>query len=242
MDNPTLKRQAVVLPGRVGGNILDPKIIELANNAHELLGYDHLQNAVVDREEMIREDNPFFYLAKTFTDLDIQPFTEESVRWYEEQERYKAMGFLGKHQLICGMIGFFSWVFAVICFVMGFVQTADDQTFLQNYRYPNFMWFGVTVVFMGLTLWVINFRIKESRWKWLSLELKNYHRPVPESVLIKALEIQKRLPKTLFFVEQLTYTEPNVYTGSWQAFLKVCYGVESYYIEVWDEPRFETKL
>ena len=57
---------------------------------------------------------------------------------------------------------------------------------------------------------------------------------VPEFVKAKAAEIASRLPEATFTVEELR-SERRVY----DPFLIVSYGDESYYVEVWDESNFE---
>jgi hypothetical protein len=59
---------------------------------------------------------------------------------------------------------------------------------------------------------------------------------VPEFVKAKAAEIASRLPEATFTVEELR-SERRVY----DPFLIVSYSDESYYIEVWDELDFECK-
>lgn len=70
---------------------------------------------------------------------------------------------------------------------------------------------------------------------WGKTELSNYEQPVPEFVLDKALRIKERLPEVVFHVQHLN--EPKA-----DPFLIASAGKEIYYIEAWDEPRFESTL
>jgi hypothetical protein len=61
-----------------------------------------------------------------------------------------------------------------------------------------------------------------------------YHEEVPEFALNKAIQIKREVPEAKFFVHRLTsFRDP---------FLSVSLGSESYFVEVWDEPKFEGRL
>ena len=68
---------------------------------------------------------------------------------------------------------------------------------------------------------------------WDSVSIKEYDEPIPEFVLAKAIELKKRLPEVKLYIE---------YFGEKDPFLIATYGEEKYYIEVWDEPKFEGRL
>jgi hypothetical protein len=78
-------------------------------------------------------------------------------------------------------------------------------------------------------------RYTQVLWKEQSLE--GYKEEVPEFVLNKAVQIAEKVPGTKFFVEEL-----KVVTKTVDPFLIARHGGEEYYIEVWDEPKFEGKL
>ena len=66
---------------------------------------------------------------------------------------------------------------------------------------------------------------------WAMTELKQYAKAVPEFVLRKALQIHEELPNAKFFVDECKF-HPD-------PFLVVAHGDEIWWIEVWDEPKFE---
>lgn len=70
---------------------------------------------------------------------------------------------------------------------------------------------------------------------WSHTTLTEYEQPIPEFVLDKALRIKERLPEVIFQVQHLN--EPKA-----DPFLIAHLGKEIYYIEAWDEPRFENTL
>lgn len=61
-----------------------------------------------------------------------------------------------------------------------------------------------------------------------------YSFPIPEFALRKAIQIRKEMPEVNFIVEQLTHNP--------DPFLVAVLNQERYYIEVWDEPKFEATL
>jgi hypothetical protein len=71
--------------------------------------------------------------------------------------------------------------------------------------------------------------------KWTPTLLTQYEHPVPEFVLDKAIKIKELLPEVQFHVQHLE--DPKA-----DPFLIASLGKEIYYIEAWDEPRFEEKL
>ena len=70
---------------------------------------------------------------------------------------------------------------------------------------------------------------------WQHTPLKSYTRPVPEFVLDKAIRIKEAVPDVDFYIQHLS--DPKA-----DPFLIAKLGEEIYYIEAWDEPRFENSL
>lgn len=70
---------------------------------------------------------------------------------------------------------------------------------------------------------------------WAHSELSTYKQPIPEFVIRKAIQIKDVLPEVMFYVHHLT--EPKA-----DPFLVACLGGEIYYLEAWDEPRFESQI
>jgi len=79
------------------------------------------------------------------------------------------------------------------------------------------------------------------RVDWHMVELKNYGSPIPEFVLNKAVQIAEKTPKAKFMIEDIQVRQ-ETRTRNLDPFLVVTLGGEEYYVEVWDEPKFETSL
>jgi len=70
---------------------------------------------------------------------------------------------------------------------------------------------------------------------WAHTNLKDYSEPVPEFVLNKAVQIKESCPDVGFYVHHMN--DPKA-----DPFLVAMLGDEVYFIEVWEEPRFEGRL
>ena len=70
---------------------------------------------------------------------------------------------------------------------------------------------------------------------WVSCPISSYKNPIPEYVLMKALDIKKALPGVVFTVVELQVAQVPQ-----DPFLVASFGDEDFYIEVWDEPEFES--
>lgn len=77
--------------------------------------------------------------------------------------------------------------------------------------------------------WYLEFRTKT----WGEHPLAEYKQPIPVHVLNKAVQIKKACPEVEFFVEALEEMP--------DPFLVAKAGVERLYLEVWDEPVFESR-
>ncbi len=73
------------------------------------------------------------------------------------------------------------------------------------------------------------------RVSWRRTKLAKYEGEIPEFALSRAIEIKERLPKARFFVEELTVDK------RYDPFLIATCGRERFYIDVWDEPEFESQ-
>lgn len=72
---------------------------------------------------------------------------------------------------------------------------------------------------------------RRSAYCWHSEALEKYGKPIPEFALSRAIEIKRELPSAQFFIEELRY-DPD-------PFLYIQVGNVRYYLDVWDEPKFE---
>lgn len=77
---------------------------------------------------------------------------------------------------------------------------------------------------------------------WGFQKIAEYHQPVPEFVLAKAVQIKQQVPECEIYVESLSdHPDPFLFVGtkSKYSWMKPD---EMYYVEVWEEPKFEGRL
>jgi hypothetical protein len=70
---------------------------------------------------------------------------------------------------------------------------------------------------------------------WGNTGIEEYRQPIPQFVLNKAVQIKKALPDVMFRVQHLNDAHAD-------PFLVAVRGDEVYYIDAWDEPKFEERL
>lgn len=66
---------------------------------------------------------------------------------------------------------------------------------------------------------------------WDKIPIAKYRKPVPQMVLNRACEIKREVPAAGLFIQEL-----NIHPDP---FLVAELGSEEFYVEVWDEPKFE---
>ncbi len=193
--------------------------LELAEEATRLLGYSKLKQMVATKTG-IRE------LSQVLEELDIRPFSRDSVRRYKAQvpdaaELTDVPEFFKRHRkLACLLL----WLIALWA-ILSAIGIAVG-------------WFlswklGIASVLSILVIFTkgceFDDRLAALFQKWERLPLAEYQEEVPLYVLQKAVEIKKQLPAAEFYVEQRA-EDP---------FLIVKCGEREEYIEAWREPRFE---
>ncbi len=193
--------------------------LELAEEAARLLGYSRLKRTVAAENE-IRE------LSQVLEELDIRPFSRDSVRRYKAEvpdaaELKDVPEFFKRHRkLACLLL----WLIALWA-ILSAIGIAVG-------------WFlswklGVASVLSILVIFTkgckFDDRLAALFQKWERLPLAEYQEEVPLYVLQKAVEIKRRLPAAEFYIEQRA-EDP---------FLIVTCGEREEYIEAWREPRFE---
>jgi hypothetical protein len=80
-----------------------------------------------------------------------------------------------------------------------------------------------------------------SSWSWpgwTEVELTKYHAPIPIHVIEKCTQIKRRLPEVEFFVESLS-DQPDPFLVAKMKSPAYSYVEFEYFIEVWEEPKFE---
>jgi hypothetical protein len=82
---------------------------------------------------------------------------------------------------------------------------------------------------------------------WMTHKIEEYKQPIPSFVLNKAVQIKKALPDCEIFIHQLEASPDPFMVVRLTAEKQYDWGkhketVEEYWVEVWDEPRFESRM
>ena len=195
--------------------------LELADEAARLLGYAKLRKTLA-AEKVIGE------LAEVLNQLDIQPFSRDSVKRYKAEEPDAAEltdvpEFFRGHRKLARTL---------LCLIpvwglLSMIGTAAG--WLISWQ------LGVASLTSILLLLAkgceLSDRLAALFPTWERVPLAGYQEDVPLHVLERAVAIKKQLPSAEFYVEQRA-KDP---------FLIVKCDEEEYYVEVWQEPRFEAR-
>lgn len=205
---------------------------ELAEQAAQKLGYSNLKRAVHVSTK------PF---ARLLSGMGIEPFEVSSVRQYQKEkleEIFRATaGVLADKRWLLRMHEIWAGIFILVVIVCAIVGGA-----LGGFLYPIVIFVSYLLILIGLTIYTNSLR-KAADWRWERIDIRNYSLPIPEFVLDRALTIKQEDKQGAlglgFFVEHLTrerlVQDPFlvVVTSS---------SKEEFYVDVWEEPRFEANL
>ncbi|HXV26682.1 MAG TPA: DUF308 domain-containing protein [Candidatus Paceibacterota bacterium] len=191
-------------PAHLDGNLHERAVREL--------GYKPLNDAALG-----------FRLLGVLFKLGVTPFTDESVRRYMAQAKYRANGrfrafnALGVVLLIGGVAG-----------LVSFIASASSPGATFSWATSALMVAGILSAGVGLALLTDG----PSPKTWDAHDLNEYARPVPAKALLTALRIREEMPAARFSVYELAERRRV------DPFLSVTAGNEEYFIAVWDEPTF----
>lgn len=192
---------------------------DLADEAFQVLGYATKQ-AKARRLQS---------LQKTLEELDIRPFTQESV------EKYKKSTEVPPNRLAATLVNFsagIGLVAAIVCLPILVVSAVTFNASLSFYL--------ALIVLIGGGCLIASAAIGDHfvvERMWMTYDLAHYTEPVPEFALQTAIDIKKRHPEVNFYVcsleENRMVLDPflvmRVPDGTWY---------KDYYLEVWNEPKF----
>lgn len=206
---------------------------QLALNAKERLGYDRLARAIAIPDALM------FALRK----LEIEPLVKSSVEAYM-LEKAKPGPWSGPRQGILILVGIaLAWAIPTP-FLLSLIKPAPDGPGIAAAIMLLVLAAGGIVLGINAFLKVLSREYcgKRTTRKWVSSQLKDYAGNVPEFALDRALRIQAACPRASFSVSQLYEEIESIPRPLPDPFLIVTLGIESYYVDVWDEKEYEAKL
>lgn len=219
------------------GAIADART-QLAKDAYSKLGYSRLARAIALPGALL------FALRE----LDIAPLVSSKVEAYCNKKEKVGM-FTGTKIGLMLVTGLLLSITALCCGMNGALH--GDSWPGWRYALNIISGLGIGV----FTIWNFGHLIEGNEWghgtrwhqTWRNFALQSYTGTVPEFVLEKALQIKNKCPNATFEIKQLVAGTERREVVRPDPFLIVNLQnsdrtVESYYIDVWDEKEYESKM
>ncbi len=220
MNVSELQREPILLEARV--HSLEDLSHALADEASAVLGYTTTLTRARRRAA----------LQQTLEELDVRPFTHESV------QRYKEAGVRQPHWLLSALLNGVAAIGAIAAVAGIPMLIVAALTMNASLAFA----VALAIVFGGIALFVFSI-LGESLLTqriWLTYDLAYYTKPVPEFALQTAIDIKKKHPEVEFFVCSLEESQVVL-----DPFLVMRIPgdptLREYYLEVWNEPEFQGK-
>ncbi len=219
-----LERQAICqAQAREKKEFLD----ELAEKSAELLGYHQLKKRVT------AETKPEEILAQ----LEIKPFTTDSVRKYQDQMVLQDRPFFVRHgNFLAGLMLCVAVLSLTALLLVGVPAAIAGANWFSAFATTSIVTVILSVVF-GIR--VSNKYDSYAPGQWRRTAFKEYEEPVPTFAVSTAVELKERLPDAEFFVEK--FEEGRYVKRVRDPFLVMEAGGQTFYLEVWQEPDFRAK-
>lgn len=201
---------------------------KLANQAATVLGYSTMARAIAAPGTLLT----------VLKNLGIEPLRSSSVAAYKASKVKHGMWSGTKRTL---------WLLAILGIFVTLAITALATTPQNSSNFRFGLNTGLVVTAVVLLFTTIGSAAgrdgvghgTRSRTEWAHHDIAKYDRPIPEHILLKAIQIKEALPVAYIYVEQLEETEDSKVRPTPDPFLVVWHGTENYYIDVWDERDYE---
>lgn len=219
------------------------EVVELGEQAKRTLGYYRLSNDISTKQAAIKNSTNTMTLAQTLKELQIEPFTDRAVEEYQDAQLTRTAGFMASHPICRILTVMFGWPFCYSLGIMAVLIYSQSQSTPDYHLIRSSIICGIAAAIFGiLAAWAAHKREVAKRWSWQTIEISQYQAEIPAFVLRKAIAIKERLPDAKFAILQLVYQKPEKQPVYADPFLRVKYNDLEYYIEVWDEPKFEATI
>ena len=226
--------------------------VELLNKAKEKLGYD--PTALAEQKVRNTRWQDAKKVAQALDSLGIEILNKDTVKKYMNEKvkiaqargSSKAVQYMHskKGEDVTFPLGF-ATVVGMIVTLMAALFMSDQK---DKHAFHSHVFYGALILFgaCGLAWAIATFlRLKPAKIHtadWYSAKIAEYKKPIPDFVLERALQLQEALPLASFaidyFEERIHRVEVEV-TPAVDPFLCFSYGGTKYYLDVWDEPKFE---
>jgi hypothetical protein len=226
---------------------------DLLGQARTILGY--APSVLEKQREITARAQGESLVAAAFETLGIEPLEKESVKQYM-REQIKKLESQGSNKFVqymhkkdgedivftAGLVAFLMLLGTVIGSAVNYDATKHVLAHASLIKWL----LRVDVIPFGL--WFTSFyarhkRAEIHRAEWKTTRIDYYHDPVPDFALERAMQIRKLVSGTVFGIATLTETVTGVETEYSpippDPFLVMEYGGLSFFLDVWDEPKFE---
>lgn len=225
MPKPQLKR--VKLPQLPASHLQDPELLKIAET---VLGYCPLQD---------EENREKFRLALETLSLD--PFSAESVQLYSDSMIEKetiAHTSLSEKLMKWGGVAFYigfvsAWMCGAIMVVVS-IWTTIPMAFWALFAASVAAGSGGFVLFQSLVGYVNN--REKIHIRWFLKALREYTELIPNFALATAIELKKKLPEIVFFIQELRCGEE-----ARDRLLVAKLGNQTFFLETWRNPLQEKR-
>lgn len=205
---------------------------QLSESSKKLLGYDPTHVPV------------FGVLSHALAKLGIEPLNTSDVDRYKRSKEYTSFSNITRAALTLLIVNCLSLISAIA--LTGHLHWPWADNAKEAVSSANaIMW--TTLPIVTLIAWIVfafwqddTMRVQVSR-TWQRLHLHGFAGYVPEHVIEKAIQIKTEVPDAQFSIDVLQQQETR-----WAAprtlrdpFLIVTHGQEWFYVDVWEEPKFE---
>lgn len=214
------------------------EVLVLAEEAKRKLGYYKLA-------ERVSSDTP---LLDALTKLEIIPYSASSVQKYKDSKR-KTGWYSGTKEWMVRFLGVTTLLIVSAVFMWKHVNTFSQNNI--SFWQGIFIALSIATSIAGVVMFVGTLiesdrigRGNREITTWVDFPLDNFTGDVPLHVISKAISIKDIVPEARFVVdcmviqnERRERTQPQP-----DPFLYVRFHKEGYYIEVWDEEKYEDTL
>jgi hypothetical protein len=206
---------------------------QLAKDAQTKLGYSKLAQAIALPDALLYK----------LRELEIQPLVTEKVKAYKLSKQREGMYSGTKFAILATAC----LIFFITAFFTALLENGgpDGKEVWSQWHYGINILFGVcgiASIVCTIAGWAHQGQGNRTVRAWYDAKLNDYRGNVPEFVLAKAVTLKTALPGVQFSVEFLAEEKQTFVRPLPDPFLRATLKDESYYIEVWDEKEYETRM
>jgi hypothetical protein len=228
--------------------------VDLAKQAKTLLGYEKLHDQIAFKNNTIKKIEKAVEAAKVaFANVGLEPLTDQSVQLYKakkvhwETRKCFWRNFCNSERGIQAMTAFpVTAVLGAVVFGLSIMIT--DPNHLSAYRFfdrigPVYFSFCALSFLMWPVIAASRYATKKTAYtfSWARRDLRHCNDEVPLFAVSHAVALKKELPTADFQVESFTRNGYQCRSVVFDPFLIMNLDGIEFYIDVWNEPKYEAR-